>query len=111
MDSLINILKNKLFIDTFLEKPPSTDITNLRASVIGVGGAGGNAIKRLSQDDMEGLRLLSFNTDIQALHSSSVKNKLQIGINLTEGLGAGADPEKGKNAAKESSHEIREMEM
>ena len=49
------------------------------------------------------------NTDIQALHSSTVNNKLQIGINLTEGLGAGADPEKGKNAAKESSHEIREI--
>ena len=77
--------------------------------VIGVGGGGSNAVNYMHSLGIKDVEFIVCNTDIQALHSSSVKNKLQIGINLTEGLGAGADPEKGKNAAKESSHEIREI--
>ena len=106
MDSLINILKNKLFIDTFLEKPASTDITNLRASVIGVGGAGGNAIKRLSQDQMEGLRLLSFNTDIQALGDLDNIPTFALGPKTTNGLGSGGNPKIGKQASEESKDQI-----
>ena len=106
MDSIINILKNKLFIDTFLEKPPSTDITNLRASVIGVGGAGGNAIKRLSQDDMQGLRLLSFNTDIQALGNLDNIPTFALGPKTTNGLGSGGNPKIGKQASEESKDQI-----
>ena len=77
--------------------------------VIGVGGGGSNAVNYMHSLGIKDVEFIVCNTDIQALHSSTVKNKLQIGINLTEGLGAGADPEKGKNAAKESSHEIREI--
>ena len=77
--------------------------------VIGVGGGGSNAVNYMHSLGIKDVEFIVCNTDIQALHSSSVKNKLQIGINLTEGLGAGADPEKGKNAEKESSHEIREI--
>jgi len=77
--------------------------------VVGVGGGGSNAVNYMHSLGIKDVEFIVCNTDIQALHSSSVKNKLQIGINLTEGLGAGADPEKGKNAAKESSHEIREI--
>lgn len=77
--------------------------------VIGVGGGGSNAVNYMHSLGIKDVEFIVCNTDIQSLHSSSVKNKLQIGINLTEGLGAGADPEKGKNAARESSHEIREI--
>jgi len=77
--------------------------------VIGVGGGGSNAVNYMHSLGIKDVEFIVCNTDIQALHSSTVNNKLQIGINLTEGLGAGADPEKGKNAAKESSHEIREI--
>ena len=77
--------------------------------VIGIGGGGSNAVNYMHSLGIKDVEFIVCNTDIQALHSSSVKNKLQIGINLTEGLGAGADPEKGKNAARESSHEIREI--
>ena len=77
--------------------------------VMGMGGGGSNAVNYMHSLGIKDVEFIVCNTDIQALHSSSVKNKLQIGINLTEGLGAGADPEKGKNAAKESSHEIREI--
>jgi len=109
MDSLINILKNKLFIDRFLEKPSSTDITNLRASVVGVGGAGGNAIKRLSQDDMKGLRLLSFNTDIQALGNLNNIPTFALGPKTTNGLGSGGNPKIGKQASEESKDQINEL--
>ena len=77
--------------------------------VIGVGGGGSNAVNYMHSLGIKDVEFIVCNTDIQALHSSTVNNKLQIGINLTEGLGAGADPEKGKNAAKESSHEITEI--
>ena len=61
--------------------------------VIGIGGGGSNAVNYMHSLGIKDVEFIVCNTDIQALHSSSVKNKLQIGINLTEGLGAGADPE------------------
>lgn len=77
--------------------------------VIGVGGGGSNAVNHMFNQGIRDVEFVVCNTDVQALKSSPVPNKLQLGIGLTEGLGAGANPEKGKNAAIESKEEIREM--
>ncbi|MHA6247335.1 cell division protein FtsZ [Pontibacter sp. CAU 1760] len=77
--------------------------------VIGVGGGGSNAVNHMYSQGIKDVEFIICNTDAQALKSSSVPNKLPIGQNLTEGLGAGANPEKGKHAALESKEEIREM--
>lgn len=77
--------------------------------VIGVGGGGSNAVNHMYNLGIKDVEFVVCNTDIQALESSPVPNKLQLGVNLTGGLGAGANPEKGKHAALESKEEIREM--
>ena len=77
--------------------------------VIGVGGGGSNAVNYMNSIGIRNVEFIICNTDIQALHSSNVKNQLQIGMELTKGLGAGANPDKGREAALESSHEIRDM--
>lgn len=77
--------------------------------VIGVGGGGSNAVNHMYNQGIKDVEFVVCNTDAQALNSSPVPNKLQIGVNLTSGLGAGANPEKGKNAALESREEIREL--
>ena len=77
--------------------------------VIGVGGGGSNAVNHMYNQGIKDVEFVVCNTDSQALKSSPVPNKLQIGIGLTEGLGAGANPDKGKNAALESKEEIRDM--
>jgi len=77
--------------------------------VIGVGGGGSNAVNHMYNQGIKDVEFIICNTDAQALKSSSVPTKLAIGQNLTEGLGAGANPEKGKHAALESKEEIREM--
>ncbi|MCC9136318.1 cell division protein FtsZ [Pontibacter silvestris] len=77
--------------------------------VIGVGGGGSNAVNHMYNQGIKDVEFIICNTDAQALKSSAVPSKLQIGTNLTEGLGAGANPEKGKQAALESKEEIREM--
>ena len=77
--------------------------------VIGVGGGGSNAVNFMNSIGIRNVEFIICNTDIQALYSSSVKNQLQIGMDLTKGLGAGANPVRGKEAALESSHEIREL--
>ena len=77
--------------------------------VIGVGGGGSNAVNYMNSVGIRNVEFIICNTDIQALHSSNVNNQLQIGMELTKGLGAGANPSKGREAALESSHEIREL--
>jgi cell division protein FtsZ len=77
--------------------------------VIGVGGGGSNAVKHMHKQGIKDVEFIICNTDRQALESSSVPNKLQIGIDLTEGLGAGAKPERGRQAALESREQIREL--
>jgi len=77
--------------------------------VIGVGGGGSNAVNHMYNQGIRDVEFVVCNTDSQALENSPVPNKLQIGINLTEGLGAGANPETGKNAALESKDEIRDL--
>ncbi|MDH5602569.1 MAG: cell division protein FtsZ [Cyclobacteriaceae bacterium] len=77
--------------------------------VIGVGGGGSNAVNHMFNQGIKDVEFVVCNTDSQALKMSKVPNKLQIGVNLTEGLGAGANPEVGKNAAIENKEEIREL--
>lgn len=77
--------------------------------VIGVGGGGSNAVNHMYNLGIKDVEFIICNTDVQALHTSPVPNKLQIGVNLTDGLGAGANPEKGKNAALENKENIRDM--
>jgi cell division protein FtsZ len=77
--------------------------------VIGVGGGGSNAINHMFNQGIKGVDFVICNTDSQALNSSGVPNKIQLGVNLTEGLGAGANPEIGEKAAIESLDEIKAM--
>ncbi|RKY68482.1 MAG: cell division protein FtsZ [Candidatus Latescibacterota bacterium] len=77
--------------------------------VIGVGGAGGNAINRMASSQMGGIELVAINTDAQALSFSQASHKVQIGNNITKGLGTGGDPELGKKAAEEDKDQIAEV--
>ncbi|HWS60526.1 MAG TPA: cell division protein FtsZ [Flavobacterium sp.] len=77
--------------------------------VIGVGGGGSNAINHMFKQGIKGVDFIVCNTDSQALENSSVPNKIQLGVNLTEGLGAGANPDVGHQSAIESISEIEKM--
>jgi len=77
--------------------------------VMGVGGGGSNAVNHMFQQGITGVDFVVCNTDSQALDKSPVPNKIQLGVNLTEGLGAGANPEIGKLAAVETHEELREL--
>ncbi len=77
-----------------------------KIKVIGVGGAGNNAVNRMIESGVKGVDFIVANTDLQVLNNSKATNKIQIGINLTNGLGAGANPEIGKEAAIESKDEL-----
>ena len=77
--------------------------------VIGVGGGGSNAINHMFSQGIKGVDFVICNTDSQALENSPVPNKIQLGVSLTEGLGAGADPKVGEQSAVESMEEIRSM--
>jgi cell division protein FtsZ len=79
-----------------------------RIKVIGVGGGGGNAVNRMIQARMEGVEFITANTDVQALKLSQAPVKLQLGVRLTAGLGAGANPDVGRRAALEDSEKIIE---
>lgn len=74
--------------------------------VIGVGGGGGNAVNYMFNEGIKGVDYVVCNTDAQALEESPVPNKIQLGINITRGLGAGSNPEKGEKAAEDSLEEI-----
>lgn len=78
-----------------------------RISVIGVGGAGGNAINNMIESGVDGVEFIAANTDAQALATSAAEHQIQLGVNLTEGLGAGSRPEVGEAAAEEALDEIR----
>ena len=80
-----------------------------RIVVVGVGGGGSNAVNRMIESDVQGVEFIVANTDAQALNLSNATKKLQIGAELTRGLGAGGAPEIGRGAAEESLTEIKEM--
>lgn len=77
--------------------------------VIGVGGGGGNAINHMFSQEIEGVNFIICNTDAQALQASGIPNKVQLGPYLTQGLGAGANPEIGRQATEESLEEIKKI--
>lgn len=82
--------------------------TFARIKVIGIGGGGGNAIGRMMSCGIKGVNFAAVNTDVQALHNSKVPEKIHIGKLLTKGLGAGMNPELGRQAAEENREEIQE---
>jgi cell division protein FtsZ len=85
---------------------PEVEELKPRISVIGVGGAGGNAIANMIQSDVQGVDFIVANTDAQALNHSLADRKIQLGLKITQGLGAGSRPEIGKAAAEEALAEI-----
>lgn len=93
-------------IKFFVDEPP---ITGARIKVIGVGGGGSNAVNRMIEAGIKGVEFIVANTDVQALNSSKAPIKLQLGSRLTRGLGAGADPNIGREAAMEDTEKIIEV--
>jgi len=87
--------------------PSSTEELRPKITVIGVGGAGGNAVNNMIEAQLEGVEFLVANTDGQALAASLAPRKIQLGREHTEGLGAGSKPEIGRLAAEESLEEIK----
>lgn len=83
--------------------------TFAKIKVVGVGGSGGNAISRMIDAKIKGVEFVAINTDAQALHHSKAQEKVHIGKNLTKGLGAGMNPEVGRQAAEENRDEIQEV--
>ena len=92
-----------------IEFADETQAYQARIKVIGVGGSGGNAVNTMIHFGLEGVEFISVNTDAQALGSNAAANKISIGANLTRGLGAGADPERGRKAALEDVNRIKEV--
>src|SRR5579862_3139783 len=87
-------------------KAPEMTELRPRITVLGVGGAGGNAVNNMIASKLEGVEFVVANTDAQALSQSLAERKIQIGLQSTEGLGAGAQPDVGRAAAEESLEEI-----
>lgn len=81
----------------------------VRIKVIGVGGGGNNTVNRMIEHGVQGVEFIAVNTDAQALNLSKADVKMQIGAALTRGLGAGANPEVGREAAEESREQIQEV--
>ncbi len=86
--------------------PPDVDELTPRISVIGVGGAGGNAIANMMRAEVQGVEFLVANTDAQALKQSSASHRIQLGAKITQGLGAGSRPEIGRAAAEETIEQV-----
>ena len=92
-----------------IEFADETRAYQARIKVIGVGGSGGNAINTMIHFGLEGVEFITVNTDAQALNSNSAAEKIAIGQNVTRGLGAGADPERGRKAALEDVQRLKDI--
>lgn len=101
-----NLQKNNNGIKMFIDEPP---ITGARIKVIGVGGGGSNAVNRMIEAGVKGVEFIVANTDVQALNHSKAPMKIQLGSKLTRGLGAGADPNIGRDAALEDHEKILDV--
>lgn len=99
-------LQNGKKLEIFLDEPP---ITGARIKVIGVGGGGGNAVNRMIEAGIQNVDFIVANTDVQALNDSKAPMRIQLGSELTRGLGAGADPNIGRNAALEDTEKIMDV--
>src|SRR5246127_1797318 len=87
----------------------SEDLQPAKIKVIGVGGGGCNAVNRMIRAKLEGVEFITANTDLQALKLSQAPVKLQLGAKLTQGLGAGANPEIGRKAVEEDPEQITRL--
>ncbi len=97
---------NNSGIKIFMDEPP---ITGARIKVVGVGGGGGNAVNRMIEAGIKGVEFIVANTDVQALNASKAPIKLQLGTKLTRGLGAGANPDVGREAALEDHEKLLDV--
>jgi cell division protein FtsZ len=88
-------------------RDPHQTIPTSSVKIIGLGGAGANMLERIALDGMEGAELLALNTDVRTLATCLAREKIQLGVNLTKGLGSGGDPELGHQAALEAEEQIR----
>ena len=95
--------------DSKLNVMMDDDQLSAKIKVIGVGGGGGNAVNRMIQAGIKGIEFIVANTDVQAMRASAAPVKIQLGAKLTKGLGAGANPEIGKQAALEDTDRILEV--
>jgi cell division protein FtsZ len=93
-------------INIFIDEPP---VTGAKIKLIGVGGGGGNAVNRMIEAGIKGVEFIVANTDVQALNLSKAPIKIQLGSQLTRGLGAGSDPKVGREAALEDTEKIIEV--
>ncbi|HET9933263.1 MAG TPA: cell division protein FtsZ, partial [Polyangiaceae bacterium] len=92
-----------------IEFAEESRVYEARIKVIGVGGSGGNAINTMIHFGLEGVEFITVNTDAQALGSNAAVEKIAIGASVTRGLGAGADPEKGRKAALEDGNRLKDI--
>lgn len=97
---------NKSKINIFMDEPP---VTGAKIKVIGVGGGGGNAVNRMIEAGIQNVEFIVANTDVQALNDSKAPMKIQLGSRLTRGLGAGANPNIGREAAIEDTEKIMDV--
>lgn len=110
-DSLRNLFAGKT--STFKKRPVTVEMVTPEISpaaslkVIGIGGGGGNAVSRMMKSSVKGIEFMSMNTDAQALYHCETPVKINVGKATTRGLGAGANPDVGRQAAEESSEEIK----
>ena len=91
-----------------IDKPPIAEMRP-RLTVLGVGGGGGNAVNNMIAAGLQGTEFIVANTDAQALTMSKARRIVQLGVNVTEGLGAGSQPEIGRMAAEELMSEIMDQ--
>src|SRR4029077_7012824 len=103
--TVVHMKKEETDIRISFNEEPRNDA---KIKVIGVGGGGGNAVNRMIDAGIEGIEFVVANTDLQALRMSRAPVKIQLGVKLTNGLGAGANPEVGRKAALEDSDKIIE---
>ena len=87
----------------------NTEESQAVIKVIGVGGAGGNAVNRMISDNVQGVEFIVANTDVQALKHSNAEVKIQLGPKLTRGLGAGANPDKGQRQRKKVKKQLPKL--
>ncbi len=93
----------------FTFEPVGSQGDDALIKVIGIGGGGGNAVEHMLRENIEGVHFVAVNTDAQALRNSGAETTIQIGANITKGLGAGANPDVGREAALENRDDIRQM--
>ena len=105
----IKLITNKLINYNCMPEVKPAIETFAKIKVVGVGGSGGSAVNRMVNSKIKGVEFIAINTDVQALHFSKATRKINIGKQITRGLGAGMDPELGKKAAEESQNEIRDI--